>query len=90
MNEIEEIECQGEGCGRMAYKEDEDYYTCGRCGWAGSSNNPVVILKTEVAELKSELRDCHDLLNNCGFEICKICANWKDTEYECANGCEEE
>mgnify|MGYP006883125297 FL=1 len=61
------IECQGEGCGREAYEEDEDYYTCGRCGWAGSSNNPVVVLEREVAELKSLLRDCHDLLNDCGF-----------------------
>ena len=61
------IECQGDGCGRLAYEEDEDYYTCGRCGWAGSSINPVVVLEREVAELKSLLRDCHDLLYDCGF-----------------------
>ena len=67
MSEEKTIQCQGEGCGREAYEEDEDYYTCGRCGWAGSSNNPVVVLEREVALLKSYLRDCHDLLNDCGY-----------------------
>lgn len=85
----------------MAEKIDEDYYACGRCGWAGSENNPVVVLEKQVEELgyiietfsavrqrvrdleernrvliilmerykgiKSDLRDCHDLLNDCGF-----------------------
>jgi len=55
-DEKKTIDCQGEGCGREAYEEDEDYYSCGRCGWAGSSNNPVVILKERVAELTSYLR----------------------------------
>lgn len=52
-NELKEIACQGEGCGREAYQEDEDedYYVCGRCGWAGSSNNPVVVLQRQLAEI---------------------------------------
>ena len=65
--ERKSIECQGEGCGREAYEEDEDYYCCGRCGWAGSSNNPVVVLKRKIEDFESQLRDCHDLLNDCGF-----------------------
>jgi len=72
------IECQGEGCGRVAYQEDEDYYTCGRCGWAGSSNNPVVVLKRQLAGLKSQLRDCHDLLNDCGYYF--VNGAWTDSE----------
>ena len=98
---MKEIQCQGEGCGRMAGEIDEDYYACYRCGWAGSENNPVVVLEKQVEELgyiietfsavrqrvrdlagmnrnliimmegykgiKSDLRDCHDLLNDCGF-----------------------
>ena len=48
---MNEIECQGEGCGRMAEEVDEDYYACGRCGWAGSENNPVVVLEKQVEEL---------------------------------------
>ena len=72
------IECQGDGCGRLAYEEDEDYYTCGRCGWAGSSINPVVVLEREVAELKSLLRDCHDLLNDCGYYF--VNGVWTDSE----------
>ena len=98
---MKEIQCQGEGCGRMAEEIDEDYYACHRCGWAGSENNPVVVLEKQVEELgyiietfsavrqrvrdlegmnrsliilmegykgiKSDLRDCHDLLNDCGF-----------------------
>tara|TARA_R110001592_G_scaffold41848_8_gene136376 strand:+ start:758 stop:1009 length:252 start_codon:yes stop_codon:yes gene_type:complete len=54
MSEEKTIDCQGEGCGRQAREEDEDYYTCGRCGWAGSSNNPVVVLERKVDELQSE------------------------------------
>jgi len=64
---MKEIKCQGEGCGRMAEEVDEDYYACYRCGWAGGENNPVVVLEKQIEELKSELRDCHDLLNDCGF-----------------------
>lgn len=64
---MKEIQCQGKDCGRMAAEVDEDYYACGRCGWAGSEDNPVVVLQEEVKELKSLLRDCHDLLNNCGY-----------------------
>ena len=73
---MKSIQCQGEGCGREAYQEDdgEDYYTCGRCGWGGSSNNPVVVLQRQLAEAqcvvalqKKLLRDCHDLLNDCGY-----------------------
>lgn len=66
---MKEIQCQGEGCGRMAEQiyDDDDYYACYRCGWAGTSNNPVVFLEKQIEELKSELRDCHDLLNDCGF-----------------------
>ena len=64
---MKEIQCQGEGCGRMAEKIDEDYYACHRCGWAGSEDNPVVVLERQVKELQSDLRDCHDLLNDCGF-----------------------
>lgn len=77
MNEEKTIECQGEGCGREAYEEDEDYYTC-RCGWAGSSNNPVVVLKRQLAGLKSQLRDCHDLLNDCGYYF--VNGVWTDSE----------
>ena len=33
---MKEIDCQGEGCGRMAEEVDKDYYACYRCGWAGS------------------------------------------------------
>ena len=72
------IECQGEGCGRMAKEVDEDYYACDRCGWAGSSNNPVVILSTKVAKLKMQLRDCHDLLNDCGYYFEN--GKWVDNE----------
>jgi len=93
---MKQIECQGEDCGRMANEVDEDYYACHRCGWAGSENNPVVVLEKQlkeansaIEELKSELIDCHDLLNDCGFEMCKKCNVWRDTEYECA-GCGEE
>jgi hypothetical protein len=64
---MKEIECQGEGCGRMAKEVDENYYGCDRCGWAGSENNPVVVLEKQVRELESMLRDCHDLLNDCGY-----------------------
>mgnify|MGYP003132192367 FL=1 len=64
---MKEIKCQGEDCGRMAKEVDEDYYACYRCGWAGSENNPVVVLEKKIEELMSELRDCHDLLNDCGF-----------------------
>tara|TARA_X000001382_G_scaffold128308_1_gene117736 strand:+ start:392 stop:643 length:252 start_codon:yes stop_codon:yes gene_type:complete len=64
---MKEIQCQGEGCGRMAEEIDEDYYACHRCGWAGSEDNPVVVLERQVKELQSDLRDCHDLLNDCGF-----------------------
>jgi len=78
MSERKTILCQGEGCGREAYEEDEDYYTCGRCGWAGSSDNPVVVLEREVAELKSDLRDCHDLLNDCGYFFAN--GAWVDSE----------
>ena len=35
----------------MAEEVDEDYYACGRCGWAGSENNPVVVLEKQVEEL---------------------------------------
>lgn len=72
--EIKEIQCQGVGCGRMAEKIDEDYYACHRCGWAGSEDNPIVVLQRKVKKLQFELadchddlRDCHDLLNDCGF-----------------------
>ena len=51
----------------MANEVDEDDYACGRCGWAGSENNPVVLLNKEIDNLLSQLRDCHDLLNDCGF-----------------------
>lgn len=64
---MKEIQCQGEDCGRMAEEVDEDYYACGRCGWAGSEDNPVVVLQRQIEELKCDLRDCHDLLNDCGF-----------------------
>ena len=85
MSEEKTIQCQGEGCGRQAYKVDEDYYTCGRCGWAGSSDNPVVVLERHIldcerilAEHKSLLRDCHDLLNDCGFYF--VNGAWNDSE----------
>ena len=64
---MKEIQCQGEDCGRMAEEVDEGYYACNRCGWAGSENNPVVVLQAQMEELKCDLRDCHDLLNDCGF-----------------------
>jgi|15BtaG_2_1085339.scaffolds.fasta_scaffold74049_2 hypothetical protein len=67
MSEEKTIECQGEGCGREAYELDENYYACQRCGWAGTENNPVVFLNKEIDNLLSQLRDCHDLLNDCGF-----------------------
>jgi len=65
--EIKEIQCQGEGCGRMVAEVDEDYYTCHRCGWAGSEDSPAVLLNKQIVDLLSKLRDCHDLLNDCGF-----------------------
>ena len=79
-NELKEIACQGEGCGREAYQEDEDedYYVCGRCGWAGSSNNPVVVLQRQLAQAQCDLRDCHDLLNNCGYFFEN--GRWVDSE----------
>lgn len=67
MSEEKTIQCQGEGCGREAYELDEDYYACRRCGWAGSENNPVVLMTKTIEDLLSKLRDCHDLLNDCGF-----------------------
>ena len=75
---MKSIQCQGEGCGREAYQEDgdEDYYTCGRCGWAGTSNNPVVLLNKIIMELQYELRDCHDLLNDCGYYF--VNGRWRD------------
>lgn len=29
--------------------------------------NLVAVLQRQIEELKSDLRDCHDLLNDCGF-----------------------
>ncbi len=77
---MKEIKCQGEGCGRMAEHYEEDYYVCYRCGWAGSENNPVVVLEKQIEELKSELRDCHDLLNDCGFFYED--GRWIDPQYD--------
>ena len=76
---MKKIQCQGKDCGGMAEEVDEEYYACGYCGWAGSEDNPVLryfdiayensvsVLEKQLEELKSDLRDCHDLLNDCGF-----------------------
>ncbi len=53
---MKEIQCQGEGCGRMAEQVDEDYYVCYRCGWAGSEDNPVVVLKRQVKEKEAYIK----------------------------------
>ena len=67
-NTTNTIECQGDGCGREAYQcDDDDWYSCDRCGWSGSKNNPVVILQEQLDDCISQLRDCHDLLNDCGY-----------------------
>ena len=65
MSEEKTIACQGEGCGREAYEEDEDYYTCGRCGWAGSSNNPVVVLEREVKRLRTAIANVAGFPKRC-------------------------
>lgn len=64
-NELKKIACQGEGCGREAYQEDEDedYYVCGRCGWAGSSNNPVVVLQRQLAEIREMYEEANHHLD---------------------------
>ena len=44
-----------------------------------SNKDVIYYLKKEIEELKSDLRDAIDLLNDCGYEL--IDGVWRDMEY---------
>jgi len=61
---LDNITCPQDGCGRTATHLEEDYYWC-NCGWLGKDIHAPYI--KEIAELKSDLRNATDLLNDCGY-----------------------